>query len=111
MARIKTHPGEILLEDFINPAGLTRNAVAKDIDLDPKALNRICACEAAVTSEVAIRLAEYFGTSPELWINLQSAHDLSKAEAERGKELRRRVRARKAGGKAEGKAARAFAVA
>lgn len=95
MARILTHPGEILLEDLIKPAGLTRNAVAKDIDLDPKALNKICACKASVSSDVAIRLAEYFGTSPELWMNLQSAHDLSKAEAERGKELRKRVRRRK----------------
>lgn len=94
MARIMTHPGEILFEDFIKPAGLTRNAVAKDIDLDPKALNKICAGKAAVSSDVAIRLAEYFDTSSELWMNLQSAHDLSKAEVERGEELRRRVRRR-----------------
>jgi addiction module HigA family antidote len=94
MARIKTHPGEILLEEFLNPMGISRNQLAKDIGIDAAAVYKIADCKRAITPEIAIRLAEYFGTSAELWLNLQTNHDLSKVLAEKGKEILRRVHKR-----------------
>lgn len=94
MPRIKTHPGEILLEDFLEPMGISRNQLAKDIGVDAAAVYKIADCKRAITPEIAIRLAEYFGTSAELWLNLQTNHDLSKVLAEKGAEILKRVHKR-----------------
>lgn len=94
MPRIKTHPGEILLVDFLEPMGISRNQLAKDIGVDAAAVYKIADCKRAITPEIAIRLAEYFGTSAELWLNLQTNHDLSKVLAEKGKEILKRVHKR-----------------
>ncbi len=84
--RIRTHPGEVLLEEFMKPLGLSANALARDLHVPPNRVTAIVAAIAprAVTPDTALRLARYFGTTPQFWINLQSAHDLSLAEAEIG---------------------------
>lgn len=96
MPRIKTHPGEILFEDFLEPMGISRNQLAKDIGVDAAAVYKIADCKRAVTPEIAFRLGEYFGTSAELWLNLQTTHDLSKVLAEKGEEILKRVHKRPA---------------
>lgn len=96
MPRIKTHPGEILRGDFLDPMGISRHKLAKDIGVDAAAVYKIADCKRAVTPEIAIRLAEYFGTSAELWLNLQTNHDLSRVLAEKGEEILKRVHKRPA---------------
>ncbi len=83
------HPGKILVEEFLKPLGPSANALALRV-----AANRITEIingQRAVTADAALRLARYFGTSPEFWINLQAGHDLSKAKAEIGKQIRPRL--------------------
>jgi addiction module HigA family antidote len=89
--RIKTHPGAILREE-LETIGLSANRLAMALGVAANRINLICKGERAVTPETAIRLAEFFGGEPEFWLNLQAQHDLSKLEAERGKEIRSEVR-------------------
>jgi antitoxin HigA-1 len=97
MARIRTHPGEILREEFMKPLGLSANALALALRVPATRIGDIIRNEksCAVTADTAIRLARYFGTSPEFWLNLQSAHDLSCAIADHGPAIERDVRPRK----------------
>jgi addiction module HigA family antidote len=81
MARIRTHPGEVLREEYLEPLGLSARALAEAIGVPPNRLTEIVAERRAVTADTAIRLARYFGTDARFWLNLQMAHDLSKAEA------------------------------
>ncbi len=94
MTRITTHPGEVLREEFVAPMGLSANALSRALDVPPNRITGIMAAERAVTPDTALRLARYFGTTPELWLNLQQAYDLSKAIAERGAEINETVRPR-----------------
>jgi addiction module HigA family antidote len=89
--RIKTHPGAILREE-LESRGLSANRLARALGVAASRISLICKQERAVTPETAIRLAEFFGNSPEFWLNLQAQHDLSKLEKERGKEIRAEVR-------------------
>ena len=70
------HPGEILLEDFINGFGITQNKLAVSIGVPPRRINEIVHGKRGVTADTAIRLARYFGTSEEFWMNLQSNYEL-----------------------------------
>lgn len=70
------HPGEILIEDFLKPMGITQYRLAKDIRVHPRRINEIVHGQRSVTADTALRLAQYFGTSAELWINLQAHYDL-----------------------------------
>jgi addiction module HigA family antidote len=74
-------PGEILNEDFMKPLGISQNRLARDIDINPARVNDIVHGRSAITASIALRLAKYFGTSPEVWMNLQSGYDLRKARA------------------------------
>ena len=96
MPRIRTHPGEMLREEFMKPLGLTANALALALRVPATRLGDILRAEKprAVTADTAIRLSRYFGTSPEFWLNLQSAYDLSRALAERGPAIERDVQPR-----------------
>lgn len=76
------HPGEILLEEFIKPAGVTPYRVAKDAGISQPTMNQLVNGKRSISTETALRLATYFGTSPELWINLQIQFDLRKADDE-----------------------------
>lgn len=70
------HPGEILLEDFINGFGITQNKLAVSIRVPPRRINEIVHGKRGITADTAIRLARYFGTSEEFWMNLQSNYEL-----------------------------------
>ena len=70
------HPGEILLEDFMKPLGLSQYRVAKDINVSPRRINEIVHCQRAITADTALRLGKFFGNSPQFWMNLQSHFDL-----------------------------------
>jgi addiction module antidote protein, HigA family len=96
MARVRTHPGEVLREEFMAPLGISANRLAIDLAVPATRIGDIIRQEGprAVTADTALRLARYFGTSPAFWMNLQAAYDLSKAEADRGKEIKSRVKPR-----------------
>ncbi|PPF53798.1 addiction module antidote protein, HigA family [Clavibacter michiganensis] len=70
------HPGEILMEDFIEAFGITQNKLAVSIGVPPRRINEIVHGKRGITADTAIRLARYFGTSDELWMNLQSNYEL-----------------------------------
>lgn len=70
------HPGEILMEDFIEGFGITQNKLAVSIGVPPRRINEIVHGKRGITTDTAIRLARYFGTSEELWMNLQSNYEL-----------------------------------
>jgi addiction module HigA family antidote len=70
------HPGEILMEDFIDGFGITQNKLAVAIGVPPRRINEIVHGKRGITADTAIRLARYFGTSEELWMNLQSNYEL-----------------------------------
>lgn len=82
MARVRTHPGEVLREEYLEPATMSARALANAIGVPANRLTEIIAERRAVTADTAIRLARYFDTDPRFWLNLQTAPDLSKAEAE-----------------------------
>jgi len=69
-------PGEILVEDFLVPLGITEYRLAKDIGVSPRRINEIVHGRRAITVDTAFRLSQYFGTSVELWLHLQANHDL-----------------------------------
>ena len=69
-------PGEILLEEFMNPLGISQNRLARDIDVPPGRINEIIKGRRTITADTALRLGKYFGTTAEMWMNLQTDHDL-----------------------------------
>lgn len=70
------HPGEILLEDFLKPLNITRYRLAKSICVPQRRIDEICAGGRAITAETALRLARFFGTDAQSWLNLQAHYDL-----------------------------------
>ncbi|PZR90298.1 MAG: addiction module antidote protein, HigA family [Stutzerimonas stutzeri] len=82
MARIRTHPGEVLREEYLEPLGMSARALAKALDVPGNRISDILRERRDVSADTAIRLGRYFGTDPRFWLNLQAAHDLSKAQAE-----------------------------
>jgi addiction module HigA family antidote len=101
MPRIRTHPGEVLREEFMKPLGLSANALALALLVPATRIGEILRNASggrgkprAVTADTALRLARYFGTTPEFWLNLQSAYDLSVALAEHGAAIKREVHPR-----------------
>jgi len=76
------HPGEILMEDFLKPLGISINRLARDIDVPPGRISTIVNGKRAITADTALRLGLYFGVSPELWLNLQTDYDLRVARRE-----------------------------
>jgi antitoxin HigA-1 len=98
MARIHTHPGEVLREEFMAPLGLSANALARDLHVPPNRITAIIATTMprGVSPDTALRLARYFRTTPEFWLNLQAAYDLSTTVAAHGARIRTEVRPRAA---------------
>lgn len=78
-ARVVTHPGEVLLEEYIKPLKLTQAALAKELGISTNRLNELVRGKRGITADTALRLARRFGTSPEFWMNLQSAYELTEA--------------------------------
>jgi addiction module HigA family antidote len=70
------HPGEILLEDFLQPMGISINRLAREIEVPPGRISTIVNGKRSITADTALRLGVYFGVTPELWLNLQSDYDL-----------------------------------
>jgi len=86
-------PGEILLEEFMRPHDVSQNRLARDIGVNPARINDIVHGRSAITATIALRLAKYFGTTPQLWLNLQSDYDLRRARATDWPKIEQRVRA------------------
>jgi len=86
------HPGEVLLEDFMQPLGLSRYRVAHDIGVPTLRISQIVRGERAVTVDTAMRLARYFGTSAHVWLRLQARYDLEVAEARTARQIEREVK-------------------
>jgi addiction module HigA family antidote len=70
------HPGEILMEEFLKPMGISQYRLAKDISVHPRRINEIVHGKRSITPDTALRLSKYFGMSERFWINLQARYDL-----------------------------------
>ncbi len=94
MARKLTpvHPGEVLLEEFLKPIGISQYKLAQDISVPPRRINEIVLGKRAVTADTALRLSRYLGTSERFWLNLQARHDLEIEKDRLGRRLTREVR-------------------
>ena len=85
------HPGEILLEEFLKPMGMTQYRLAKDIHVPPRRINEIILGKRGISADTALRLARYFGTSVEVWMNLQARFEVETARDEEGEIIEREV--------------------
>ena len=90
------HPGEILREDYMLPLGLSATALAHALGVTPARINDIVRERRGITADTALRLARYFGTDAQSWINLQAGYDLRVAELETGETIDRVVKPRRA---------------
>jgi addiction module HigA family antidote len=91
--RVTTHPGEVLLEEFLRPLEISQHRLAMEIHVPATRIGEIVHGRRAITPETSLRLARYFGTSPEFWLNLQQSFDLTKARTEQEAKIAREVRA------------------
>jgi len=87
-------PGEILRAEWLEPLGITPYRLAKDTGVPPHRIGAICAGERAITADTALRLARYFGTDAQFWLNLQTQYDLETARNAHGEDIKRSVRPR-----------------
>jgi addiction module HigA family antidote len=85
------HPGEVLLEDFLKPLGMSANALAKALRVPAPRINDVVRGRRGVSADTAMRLARYFGGDARSWLNLQTAHDLRVAEISNAKRVAREV--------------------
>ncbi len=74
------HPGEILMEEFLEPMGISQFRLAKDISVPPRRINEIVHGKRSITADTALRLGRFFSLSPQFWLNLQTHHDLEVTE-------------------------------
>lgn len=81
------HPGKVLMEDFIKGFRITQNSLAAAIGVPPRRINEIVHGKQGISADTALRLARYFDTSAEFWINLQSRYELDRAEDEAGEQI------------------------
>jgi len=86
------HPGEVLLEEFLKPLGLSQNRLGLDICVSPRRINEIVLGKRRITADTALRLARYFGNSAQFWLGLQMDYDLDVTADELGDRLEREVR-------------------
>ncbi len=73
------HPGEVLLEEFMREHGVSQNRLGREIGMSPRAINEIVHGKRSITANSALRIAKFFGTTPEFWLNLQAGYDLEEA--------------------------------
>ena len=85
------HPGEILMEEFLKPMGLSQYRLAKDIHVPPRRVNEIVHGKRAITADTALRLSRFFGTSERFWLNLQVRYDLEVEKDRLGDQLEKEV--------------------
>ena len=74
------HPGEILMDEFLEPMGISQYRLAKDISVPPRRINEIVHGKRSITADTALRLGRFFGMSPQFWLNLQNRYDLEVTE-------------------------------
>jgi addiction module HigA family antidote len=86
------HPGEVLLEEFLTPLGLSQNALARELKIPPRRVNEIVLGKRGVSADTALRLARYLGTSPEFWLGLQADYELDVARDRAEAEIMRDVK-------------------
>jgi addiction module HigA family antidote len=89
------HPGEMLREDFLKPLGLSANRLAMELHVPVTRINDIVNLRRSITADTALRLARYFGTSPQFWMNLQTNYDLELVRDAAGKMIETQVRPRR----------------
>jgi addiction module HigA family antidote len=87
------HPGEVLLEDFMQPLGLSQYRLAKDIGVAPIRISQIIKGQRSISVDTAMRLGQYFGTSAAVWLRLQIRYDLEAAQDDLGVRIKREVKA------------------
>ena len=87
------HPGEILLEEFLKPMGISQYRLAKDTNVDPRRINEIVHGQRSITADTALRLSRFFGTSERFWLNLQARYDLELQKMKLGDRLEEEVKA------------------
>jgi addiction module HigA family antidote len=90
------HPGETLKEEYLTPLGMSVNALARELGVGAARLNEIVRGRRGVSADTALRLARYFGTTPELWQNLQAFYELRMAQRKAGRTIERAIRPRQA---------------
>ena len=90
------HPGEILLEEFLRPLGMSQYALAKEIRVPPRRVNEICLGKRGISADTALRLARYFGTSERLWLGLQADYEIAEARRVVGRKIEREISPRAA---------------
>ncbi|HXM21245.1 MAG TPA: HigA family addiction module antitoxin [Terriglobales bacterium] len=102
--RVSTHPGQVLLKEFLEPLGLTQVKLAKAINIPQNRVNELIRGKRGITPETALLLAEYFKNSAEFWMNLQTTYDLTRVRAEMRKQpvAASRSRSRSARGSVSG---------
>jgi len=93
---VTTHPGEVIGEEFLRPLNMSVNALAIALRVPATRMGAIVKGERSVTADTALRLARFFGTSPEFWMNLQAMYDLTKARQQSGVKIEQDVRPRAA---------------
>lgn len=81
------HPGEVLLEEFLIPMGISQNALARAAAVPPRRINEIVLGKRSISADTAVRLARVFGTSERFWLGLQTDHDLEEARRAIGRDL------------------------
>lgn len=86
------HPGEVLLEDFLKPMELSQNRLALSIGVHPRRINEIVLGKRGISADTALRLAKFFGTSPDVWLGLQKDYELDVAMDELGDRIEHEVR-------------------
>jgi antitoxin HigA-1 len=88
------HPGEVLLQEFLRPLGLSQNRLSRSLAVPPRRINEIVLGKRSISAETALRLSRYFGTSPQFWLGLQADFDLDVAADRLGDRLEREVEVR-----------------
>jgi len=88
------HPGEVLREEFLVPLGMNAHALAMELKVPAPRINEIVRERRAITPDTALRLARYFGTTPQFWLNLQTSYDLKIAERQFGPKIAKEVHLR-----------------
>jgi addiction module HigA family antidote len=85
-------PGEILMEEFLKPLGISQSRLARDLNVPPNRINQIINGKREITADTALRLGAYFGIEPEFWLNLQMRFTMKAARERAGKQIAREVR-------------------
>jgi addiction module HigA family antidote len=89
------HPGEILMDEFLHPMGISQYRLAKDISVPPRRINEIIHGKRSITADTALRLGRFFTVSPQFWLNLQTRYDLEVTEDQLDNRLDKEVHALK----------------